>query len=307
MGINFDNDLLLITCASGKQARAILHHVAPQWKRLRLQCASESSAQKLKKEYPNADVVQWDFSQMSNPRPLLEGVAVCLLILPPFHPRESQLGLSMIDAAVESGRNGGPFRHLVYSSVLHPIIRAMVNHDSKRYVEEALVESGLNYTVVQPTHIMDNISIKDLAEQDKPVYKSRYNPDTKFSYLCLADLGEAVANILREGEAHYFATYQLVSTSQPMNYREAMQIVSEEIKKPVHLYTLPIEESIKMWRSVMMKGRPEAEKAVVGRGFARMLVYYETQGLIGNPSVLRMLLRREPIEYRDWVRLQFKQ
>ena len=42
------------------------------------------------------------------------------------------------------------------------------------------------------------------------------------------DLGQGIAKILDQREKHYFGTYQFVSTPKPLNFVEAMQIVSEE-------------------------------------------------------------------------------
>lgn len=43
----------------------------------------------------------------------------------------------------------------MYSSVLNPQLRKLMNHDCKRHVEEYLIESGLNFTVLQPSHFMN--------------------------------------------------------------------------------------------------------------------------------------------------------
>lgn len=131
MSVDFDNDLLLITAASGKQGSGILPNVS-RWKRLRLQCVSDSSKNRLQEAYPHAEVVQSQFTDSVSATKLLEGVSACVLNLPAFHPRETQYGLNMIDAAEQQIANGGPFKHMVFSSVIHPEISAMINHDSKR-------------------------------------------------------------------------------------------------------------------------------------------------------------------------------
>ena len=74
-----------------------------------------------------------------------------------FFPYETQLGYTMVDAACRESQVGN-LKHFVYSSVLHPRIRKLLNHDCKRYVEEYLVESGLNYTIVQPKSYPGSVS-----------------------------------------------------------------------------------------------------------------------------------------------------
>ena len=148
MAVDHTNDLILVTCASGKQAPYLLRHLQPKWKRLRLQASSDASVQCLKETYPSAEVVQADMNNREQAAKLVEGVAAIWYVGPSFHPHETQMGYTMIDAAVaESQKPGSKFQHFVYSSVLQTQLRKLLNHDCKRYVEEYLMESGLNFTI----------------------------------------------------------------------------------------------------------------------------------------------------------------
>ncbi|EME38095.1 hypothetical protein DOTSEDRAFT_181917 [Dothistroma septosporum NZE10] len=307
MTVDTGNDLVLITAASGKQASALLPHLYGKWERLRLrlQCISDSSAARLREQYPNAEVVQSGFADLFSARKLLDGVSVCFLITPGFHPREAQHGMNMVDAALESYHSTGDFKHMVFSSVLHPIKTAMANHDNKRTVEEALAESDLPYTVVQPTQLMDNVPIKMIAAQEKPVFPARFKPATKFTLVSCYDLGEAVANIITQREKHFFATYQ-ISATPPMDFYEGMSLVSEVIGKNVKVQRIPLEDAVKGFESTIPQGTDERDKEAIKRNAARMLVYYESQGLIGNANVLEMLLGREPLGWRGWVEMMVK-
>ncbi|CAK4030886.1 Hypothetical predicted protein [Lecanosticta acicola] len=307
MAVDYNNDLLLITAASGKQATALLPHLAPRFKRLRLQCISDSSRKRLQEEYPNAEAIQSDFSDLTKAKTLLKGVATCYLITPAFHPREAQHGINMVDAATQNYRCGeGPFKHLIFSSVIHSSIRAMANHDNKRYVEEALVDADIPYTILQPTHIMDTTPIRMIAEQETPVFKARFDPRTEFSFVCTYDIGEAVAKIIMHREQHLYATYQLVSTSEPLNYVEAMGIVSQVIGKTVRIERLSVDEAVEGFRGLIAAGTPEQDSQALLSNAARMFVYYNRNGLKGNSNVLQMLLGRKPLEYREWVERQLK-
>lgn len=116
---------------------------------------SPASETRLRSQYPDAEVVRADITLTVDIQRILKGVTAVLHIGPSFHPREPEIGFLMIDAACKEARNGGAFKHFVYSSVLHPQLRKLMNHDCKRYVEEYLIESGLEYTIVQPSHILD--------------------------------------------------------------------------------------------------------------------------------------------------------
>ena len=198
MAVDFENDLLFITAASGKQASAMLPRLSKQLERLRLNVSSAASKERLEKQYPGAEVIQCDISDAYACKKLLEGVTACYLVTPGFHPRETECGYNVINAALANVEARGPFKHMLHSSVIFPILRRMVNHDSKRYVEEYLVESGLPYTIIQPTHIMETVNLAPLIEQDDPVNFRLWDPSTKFSFVSARDIGQAAVNILEQ-------------------------------------------------------------------------------------------------------------
>ncbi|KAI7553735.1 NAD(P)-binding protein [Hortaea werneckii] len=300
-----DKELLLITAASGKQSSHLIPHILKRWKHIRLQVASSSSKDRLQKlyaEHENVEVVQADMASQSDCHRIMAGVTTCFLITPGFHPNETSCGINIIDAALAQPPGHQP-KHLLYSSVLHPSLRKLLNHDAKRYVEEHLIESGLPYTIVQPTTMMENLPLSKLLHQEVPVYSALWNPDTKFSFVSCRDIGEACSNILFSPAKHLYATYQLVSTSAPLSYREALQIVSSHIGREVRVEQVPIEEGVRGFNRMRMHGESGEVAFNSSQGPARMFMYYNEKGLVGNPNVLGWLLGRRPLEYEEWVRL----
>lgn len=81
----YENELLLITGASGRQATELIPHVVNKWKHIRLAVNSSSSKERLEKAYPNADVVQTDLANPKACEKLLEGVTCCFFVGPPLH------------------------------------------------------------------------------------------------------------------------------------------------------------------------------------------------------------------------------
>lgn len=102
---------------------------------------------------------------------------------------------------IEAAQN--KIKHFIYSSVLHPSLRKLKNHDDKRYVEEASIESGLPYTILQLSNFMDNFPLQKLLSEDKPVCPTRWDPDVPFTYTSLYDLAEASSKILEQREQHF--------------------------------------------------------------------------------------------------------
>lgn len=138
----------------------------------------------------------------------------------------------MINATWHESQHG-TFKHFIYSLVLHPQLRKLMNHDCKRYVEEFLIESGLNYTIIQPSHILDQFPVQQLLQQETPIFSASFDPQVTFSIIVLQDLVEALALIL-EREKHYLAEYTACSTG-PISYAEVIATLSTEIGKPIQI------------------------------------------------------------------------
>jgi len=299
MPVNHEEDLILVTGASGKQAPHLLRHLFGKWKRLRLQAFSEASVQRLKKDYPQAKVMQADMNHPDHAARLLDGVTAIWHVGPSFHHHETQIGYTMIDAAVKEAQNpGSKFQHFVYSSVLQTQLRKLLNHDAKRYVEEYLMESGLNFTILQPSHFLNNFPLPMLAQQEEPVFKAPYNLNA-FSFSILEDYGEAAAKVFEEREKHYFAQYPLVST-YPTHYEDVVAEASRAIGKEVKVEKLSFEQAVEGMAQRIFTGEvhPRARYAC-----ERLLLYYNRRGLIGSPTVMEWLLERKAMSVARWMKV----
>ena len=101
MTVNFSDDIILLTCANGKQCGHLIPFLLPKWKHLRLAVKSESSRQALHKKYgptwqsdmkTNIDIVLADLAQPDDCYRIMEGVRAVYHVGPRFHPRETEIG-----------------------------------------------------------------------------------------------------------------------------------------------------------------------------------------------------------------------
>ena len=76
------NDLILITCASGKQGNDLVPLLYHNFSRLRLQVKSEASEKRLRQQYPNAEVIRADLHNPNIPAQLLDSVTAAYIVLP---------------------------------------------------------------------------------------------------------------------------------------------------------------------------------------------------------------------------------
>lgn len=294
--------LVVLTGASGKQCS----HIIPQLcsnntVKLRLVVNSRESLERLQQIWENADVVQADLAQPSECHSLMKGATTAFHVGPSFHPKETQIGYNMIEAAEQEAKTGS-FKHFIYSSVLHTQLRKLLNHDCKRYVEEALMESSLNYTILQPTTFLDNVPVAMLAKQPPSInFPATSGPDVPFSMLALQDLGEIATKCIFEGEKHYFAEYPLTST-QPITLRQIADEIGRVTGKKVEIDDKNALDASAMLCNRLFKGQqPSMETKEIAD---RMLLYYQQRGLKGNPITCELLLGRKPMHWQDWVKAQ---
>jgi len=159
-------------------------------------------------------------------------------------------------------------------------------------MEEYLMESGLNYTMIQPTHIMDTIPIELLAKQEHSIYNADWDPKIPFSFIALKDLGEACAKILNEREKHYMATYPLCSTG-PITYVNFMKDVGKVLGKEINIEQRSCEDAVEKFLKLLY-GDDTSKVHPTSRDAAqRMLLFYNYRGLTENPNALEWLLERQ--------------
>ena len=304
MPLDTSQELVVITSAGGQQAAHLLPLLYQHTHRIRLVVSGVKSQQRLQKSFPDADVLTADLAEPLEAYKVLEGAAVAYHIGPTFHTFETQIGFNMVTAAVAHRKANGIFKHFVYSSVIHTQIRKLLNHDAKRLVEEFLIESGLPYTIVKPTHFMDMFPV---AELDKPSKKHIewpvwWDPDTSFAYIALHDLGLAATKFLLERETHFFTAYELCGTGM-MSHMEQCEIAGKVIGKTITPVLTGFSKAVddfvswKYGEDVPSYSRDATE---------RLFLYYNRHGLPGNPNLLRWILGREPTSFQTWAEEQVK-
>jgi NAD(P)H dehydrogenase (quinone) len=221
--------------------------------------------------------------EMDDPHALslaMRGISAVYHICPNMNPRELPFAKALIAATAAHG-----LRRFVYHSVLHPQIEAMPHHWAKLRVEEMLLASGLDITILRPTAYMQNA----LAEWDRMagngIYRVPYPIDTRLSLVDLDDVAEAAARVLTEG-GHSGASYELVGTL-PVSQIEIAETFGQALNKPVRAEA----ESAETWEQrARSTGMDEYQRETL----IKMFQAYARDGLEGNPNVLGWLLGRPP-------------
>jgi uncharacterized protein YbjT (DUF2867 family) len=217
-----------------------------------------------------------------------KGARAVYHICPNVSPHE----LPFARAAAEAASRAGVTRY-VFHSVLHPQIEAMPHHWQKMRVEEMLLASSIEVTVLQPAAYMQNLLPQWDAITKEGIYTIPYPAGSRISLVDLDDVAEAAAVVLTD-QAHIGATYELAGTP-PLSQSDVAAIVGQTLGRNIRIE----EETPESWAA-----RATALDTYQRETLTSMFRYYARHSLVGNCNTLRWLLGREPTSLADFVRRQ---
>jgi uncharacterized protein YbjT (DUF2867 family) len=163
----------------------------------------------------------------------------------------------------------------------------MPHHWQKMRLEEALFESGLSFTILQPCAYMENI-LGGWNNITTGKYITPYRTSSRISMVDLSDVAEAAAKVMTQ-PGFENAIYELAGP-EALTQLEVARSLSQALG-----YTVVAEEqSREDWqRAALSNGMQEAQAAVL----MKMFEYYDEYGLVGNPSILHQLLGHSPTSF----------
>jgi NAD(P)H dehydrogenase (quinone) len=271
--------MILVTGAAGKTGKAVVKAVAAKGARVRALVRNPDHAGALLA----LGAAEVSFGSFEDARALVQAATGAQAI---YHicPNVSRDELAYARAIVAAAHTHD-VRRFVYHSVLHPQIEAMPHHWQKMRVEEMLLASDLDLTVLQPTAYMQNILGVWRGIVADGVFCVPYPLESRLSLVDLDDVAEAAAIVLMQ-DGHHGATYELVGT-KPLSQSEVAAAIGAALGRDVRAEAEPLAA----WDArARAGGMGEHERATL----AAMLRYYADHGLVGNPNTLRWLLGRTP-------------
>ncbi len=205
----------------------------------------------------------------------MAGVDAVFYLAPAFMAQEAEVGKSVVDAAVRAG-----VRRLVFSSVIHPVL-GLVNHTAKAPVEEALYDSGLEYTVLQPTLFFQNFALGWSRTLRSGVLAEPWSTTTRFSRVDYRDVAAAAAIALTQDRL-LGGTFELAADGH-LDRHDVAALISEVTGRDIRAERMEPEQLADM---------PAPMRA--------MFEHYDHSGLLSNPLTLTAVLGREPRTLRSY-------
>ncbi len=279
--------MILVTGSAGKTGQAIIQALANKGESVRALARRSDQVARLE-ALGVENVLVGDMLDLASVARAVQGVQAIYHIAPNVNPDEVTIGKIIVEAARSAN-----VERFIFHSVLHPQIEAMPHHWQKLRVEEMLFESGLPFSIIQPTIYMQNILTHWDQIVTNGIYLVPYSPESRLSMVDLDDVAQVAVMALTE-PGHQEAIYELVGVSA-MSQTAIANTLSEQINRPVVIKVI----SLKEWeRNAKNSGLGEYQVATL----IKMFRYYERYGFVGNPNVLSYLLQRQPTSFTDFVR-----
>ena len=221
-----------------------------------------------------ADIVVGELSDAAAVAKATEGMDAVFYIAPAALENESEVGKQFVAAAKQAG-----VRRVVFSSVIHPVLSELVNHADKAPVEEALLDSGMEYVLLHPAMFFQNIGPGWAKVKESGVFGEPWSTETHFTRVDYRDVAEVAAIALTEDRLLY-GTFELCAEGN-LNRHELAALMSEVLGRQVE----PIKIELPPQAGLPPK-------------LTRMFDWYDKHGLLGNSTTLRAILGREPRSLR---------
>ena len=272
---------VLAVGAAGPSAGLVVPELAKRGARVRglIRDARQENAVR---ERGATEVAVGDLTDRTSLDAALEGVDSVFYIAPAFMPDEAGVGKGVVDAAKRAG-----VRRFVFSSVIDPVIGALDNHIGKAPVEEAIIESGMEYALLQPTLFFQNLAGGWPRVVETGVFAEPWSAETRFSRVDYREVAEVAAIALTEDRLLY-GTYQLCAEGI-LDRHDVAALMGGVLGREVRAERLDPDRI----SSGGDGGRPSPMR--------RMFDWYDERGLRGNALILRAILGREPMTLRAYL------
>lgn len=221
-----------------------------------------------------------DFTDPASLEAAFAGLDRLVIIPPALSPLEDQYVRNAVAAAERAG-----VRHVVYHSVLHPHTPTMSHHMRKAASEAVVRASSMAWTILQPAMYAQSVIMFFRCSPERTLW-APFSVERPFTVIDLADIGEITALVCADDE-HFYAGYELVGDSA-RTFREFGEAISEVTGVSLDVRTA------KPWEMQL----PDVAYSRLAT-FQAMCEEYTSHGLIGNTSVTRMLLGREPTQFPE--------
>ncbi len=223
-----------------------------------------------------SEVAIGDLTDADSVGQALKGITSVFYVSPVFLADQAAIGQRVVAQAIEAG-----VKRFVFSSLIHPVLSRLPNHASKAPIEEAVLDSDLEFTFLHPAILFQNYANTWHSIVDSGVLLEPWSNETRHSRVDYRDVAEVAAIALTENRL-VNGTFELCAEGT-LNRHEIAAMIGE-------ITGLAIEA--RRGGEEMLKKFPDLLRP--------MFEHYDHFGLRGNALTLRAILGREPRTLRAY-------
>ena len=275
---------VLVVGAAGRFAGLVVPALAKRGVEVRGLVRDEKQGEQARQNGA-AEIAIGDLRDHASLDAALRGVEAAFYIAPVYEKDEAQMGLSFVEAAEAAG-----VRRIVFSSVIHPVVGKLQNHIQKAPVEEAIIESGIEFAILHPTVFYQNLAAAWPAVVKTATFAEPFSAASRISRVDYRDVAEVAAMALTEDRL-LNGTFELCADGG-LDRGEVAAVMGDVLGRPIKAEAPDFDT----WMASAKLPYDERQNEEM----AAMYAHYDRYGLVGNPLTLRAILGHEPRSIRQF-------
>lgn len=275
-------ETILVTGASGTIGRELVRYLLSKKICIRIAARDEKKIPEFNSS--NCPIVQFDYEKEETFERAFEGISGIYLSAPIRHPRIDEFIMPAIEAAKQHGVS-----HIV---TLGSIGLEFDNETPLSIMEKCVQYSGLQYSILRPNLLMQNILI--LSAEDVKMFRQLRLPagDARISFVDARDVAESAGKALID-PIYKNKIYNLTG-NQALSHSDIAHIFSKVSGKTITYIPVSQNEA----REDLIKKHWDPQKADVMIGLYEIARHGWCEDVYPD---LKKILEREPINFEKFA------
>ena len=277
--------MILVTSSGGKTGKAVIEALSLSGEAVRAMMRRTDMDEELI-AIGATEVFHGDLKDPLQTALAATGCRAIYYICPNMTENEAEIGNSVIAAAKVAD-----VERLILHSVLHTQIQALKHHWARLFVEEAIIESGVPFSILQVGSYYQNMLPGWAKMLETGIHTMAYDVGVPMSLVDLDDVSEAAVRVLNDPGC----VNGIFEICGPViTLTEKAEILSRLLGREIEARKLPPDQAV-----------DHAAKAGVAEFgqecMRRMFAHYDIHGLVGSQRILEWILGRPATDFETFV------
>ncbi|MGW0247061.1 NmrA/HSCARG family protein [Nocardia goodfellowii] len=233
--MSFPQHPILVTGATGKQGRATAHRLLADGVAVRALVRDQNAPAAQALAAAGAELVIGDFDAPDTLEAALTGAGGVFVVPPATYEAggwDAELEARRGEALVDSARKAG-VDHLVFTGIASMSDDEHWGTGGKRRIEQAVIASGLRYTILRPVRFMENYLMQGFPVDGihAGVHQHLFPADRPLQMIAVADVAEFAALAFADPDRFHGLILEIAGDA--IAPTDAAALISAHIGQPV--------------------------------------------------------------------------